>query len=76
MLYYRVKIPDKLYRFNGYLQTVRNELYTPAEIKQYTAPDKHGCRMRLDWLEPVQVSKRRVYWFFGARFESGKGWNA
>ena len=68
MLYYKVKTPDKLYRFNGYLQTVPNELYTPAEVKRYSVPDKHGCRMRPEWLEPVNISKRRVYWFFGARF--------
>lgn len=68
MLYYKVKTPDKLYRFNGYLQTVPNELYTPAEVKRYSVPDKHGCRMRPEWLEPVEVSKKRVYWFFGARF--------
>ena len=68
MLYYKVKIPDKLYRFNGYLQTVPNELYTPAEVKRYNVPDEHGYRMRPEWLEPVNVSKRRIYWFFGARF--------
>ena len=67
MLYYKVKTPDKLYRFNG-LQTVPNELYTQAEVKRYSVPDKHGCRMRPEWLEPVNISKRRVYWFFGARF--------
>lgn len=68
MLYYKVKTPDKLYRFNGYLQTVPNELYTPAEVKRYSVPDKHGYKMRPEWLEPVNISKRRVYWFFGARF--------
>lgn len=71
MLYYKVKTPDKLYRFSGYLQTVPNELYTPVEVKRYSVPDKHGCRMRLEWLEPVNISKRRVYWFFGARFAAG-----
>lgn len=68
MLYYKVKTPDKLYRFKSYLQTVQNELYTPAEVKRYSVPDKHGCRMRPEWLKPVNISKRRVYWFFGARF--------
>ena len=68
MLYYKVKTPDKLYRFNGYLQTVPNELYTPAEVKRYSVPDKHGCKMCSEWLEPVNISKRRIYWFFGARF--------
>lgn len=76
MLYYRVKTPDKLYRFNGYLQTVRNELYTPKEIAKYSVPDKHGLKMRLEWLEPVKVSKKRIYWCFGARFEYERGYNA
>lgn len=41
MLYYKVKTPDKLYRFNGYLQTVPNELYTPAEVKLFARkPDE------------------------------------
>ena len=69
MLYYKVKTPDKLYRFNGYLQTVPNELYTPAEVKRYSVPDKYGYKMRPEWLKPVNISKRRVYWFFGARFD-------
>ena len=34
MLYYRVKTPDKLYRFNGYLQTVRNELGARFEYER------------------------------------------
>ena len=76
MLYYRVKTPDKLYRFNGYLQTVRNELYTSKEIEKYSVPDKHGLKMRLEWLEPVEISKKRVYRFFGARFEYERGYNA
>ena len=68
MLYYKVRIPDKLYRFEGYLQTVPNELYTPTEVKRYSVPDKHGYRMHVEWLEPVNISKQRTYWFFGARF--------
>lgn len=74
MLYYRVKIPDKVYRFNGYLQTVRNELYTPSEVAHYAKPDKFGCKLRLEWLEPVQVSKANTYFMFGARFSKDKGW--
>lgn len=68
MLYYKVKTPDKLYRFNNYLETIPNELFTPAEVKRYSVPDKHGCKLHLAWLEPVNISKRSVYWFFGARF--------
>lgn len=69
MLYYRVKMPDKLFRFNGYMQTIGKELFTPAEYRKYSTPDKFGCFLHREWLEPVNVSKKRVYWFFGARFE-------
>lgn len=68
MLYYRVKTPDKLYRVNGYLQTIAGELYTPKEVEKYSVPDKHGCKMHAEWLEPVNLPKRNVYWAFGARF--------
>lgn len=71
MLCYRVIKPDRLIRFNGYIQTVGGELFTPAEYKRYSAPDKYGAHLRREWVEPVQVSKRRIYWFFGARFERG-----
>lgn len=69
MLYYRAIKPDKLYRFNGYCQTVNRELFTPAELKKYSVPDKHGCRLRREWLQPVNIPKNRTYFFFGARFE-------
>lgn len=68
MIYYKVKKPDMLFRFNGYLQTIPNEIFTPAEVKRYSKPDKHGCRLRDEWLEPVNISKNKVHWFFGARF--------
>lgn len=68
MLYYRVTVPDKLSRVNGYLQTISGELFTPGEVKRYSTPDQHGCRLRPEWLEPVQVPKGKIYWFFGARF--------
>lgn len=72
MTYYRVKVPDKVYRLDGYLQTVGGELFTPTEFRKYSTPDKYGAHLRPEWVDPVQISKRRVYWFFGARFEQGK----
>ena len=69
MLYYKVVKSDKLFRFNGYLQTVKDELFTPAEFRKYSTPDKHGCCLRREWLQEVNVSRKRIYWFFGARFE-------
>lgn len=68
MLYYKVVVPDKVYRFNGYLQTVANELFTPAEYRKLCIPDKHGCRMRPEWVKAIYHSSKRTYWFFGARF--------
>lgn len=68
MLYFRVTVPDKVFRAEGHLQTVGGELFTPTEVRRYSKPDKHGCKLRPEWLEPVAVSKKAVYWFFGARF--------
>lgn len=67
MLYYQVKKADKLSRLDGYIQTVANELFTPAEYRKYSQPDRHGYRLRPEWVRPVEVSRKRVYWFFGAR---------
>lgn len=46
-------------RYNGIL--IARELYTPAERAKLMVTD--------DAFEIVEVSKRRIYWFFGARFE-------
>jgi len=42
---------------------VKNELFTKKEIEKYKIPTKI--------LVPVEISKKRVYFFFGARFEAG-----
>ena len=68
MLYYRVIKPDRVIRHKGFMQTVANELYTPAEFRKFSTPDKYGCRLRREWLEEVNISRKRTYWFFGARF--------
>ena len=70
MLYYKVKSQyDNKVRYtwnnrgqgvsNGIL--IANELYTPGEFRKianYPA-----------WFEKVNISKRNIYFFFGARFE-------
>lgn len=71
MTYYRVIVPDKLYRLSGYYQTIGGELFTPAEYRRYSTPDKYGCKLRAEWVEQVQVSQHNTYWFFGARFAAG-----
>lgn len=70
MKYYRVR-PEcdnkKRYRFNGQGKSVpdgiliANELYTPAEYSKIA--NSPAC------FDIIEISKRRVYWFFGARFE-------
>lgn len=71
MQYYRVK-PEYAnnwrYTWNSHHQGVRNsvlianELYTPGEFRRIA-----NCQA---WFEPVTIPKSRIYWMFGARFES------
>lgn len=72
MLYYKVKpkYDNKTrYTWNNHRQgipngiLIGNELYTPGEFKKIA-----NCP---EWFETVEISKKSVYWFFGARF-SGK----
>lgn len=39
---------------------IANELYTEAEVKRQ--------KLNRVFLDEVQISKRRIYWLFGARF--------
>lgn len=70
MLYYRVKpqYDNKVrYTWNNHRQgvsngiLVANELYTPSEFRKIA-----NCPA---WFEKVNISKRNIYFFFGARFE-------
>ena len=70
MLYYRVKpLYDnkKRYCWNNHGQGVSNgilianELYTPGEFRNIA-----NCPA---WFEKVNISKKNIYFFFGARFE-------
>ena len=74
MLYYRVKPENdnkNRYKFRrgGGLEIdgifVENELYTPKEISKYLG----GVSM----CDPVHVSKKQVWFFFGARFSNETG---
>lgn len=80
MIYYKVnpkKDQTPVYRVkgkqlinDGYI-LVGNELYTGKELTKM-----FGNRMIKetfeDTFEKVNVSKKKVYWFFGARFEMEK----
>ena len=60
MLYYRIKPEyDQKKRCDGSI-LVANELYTQREKERFAISDEA--------VEAVQVSKRSVYIFFGARF--------
>ena len=71
MKYYRVKpqYDNKTrYTWNNRRQgvpngiIVGNELYTPCEFEKLA--------MCPEWFEAVEISKRDIYTFFGARFEN------
>lgn len=65
MLYYRVKPQyDNCYKnpkiHDGNIY-VANELYTEKEVQKQN--------LNRNFLESVEISKKKIYWFFGARFE-------
>lgn len=60
MLYYKIKPGfDQKKRCDGSI-LIANELYTPREKERFNILDKA--------VDPVQVSKRSICFFFGARF--------
>lgn len=60
MLYYQVKPKfDQKKRCDGSI-LIANELYTSREKERFAISDEA--------VDPVQVSRRSVYFFFGARF--------
>ena len=62
MKYYKVKAEaDNKKRNDGSIY-VANELYTEREA------DK--LNLNKNFLEVIEVSKKSVYWFFGARFSN------
>lgn len=69
MTYYRVKPQydnQTRYRWNNHHQgvpdgiVIGNELYTPCEYARLA--------MCPEWFDRVEISRRRTYFFFGARF--------
>lgn len=60
MLYYKVKPEfDQKKRRDGSI-LIANELYTPREKERFNISNKA--------VDPVQVSRKTVYFCFGARF--------
>lgn len=65
MKFYRVTIDGKHDYFTGYT-TIKNELLTEKERNT-------KFRYLSDSIfEPVEISKRKTFWSFGARFECRK----
>ena len=62
MKYYKIKAEhDNRRRKDGSIY-VANELYTEKEKEKYNIP--------LNYYDVVEISKRNVYFFFGARFST------
>ena len=77
MKYYRVKkefngterlikrdyiFGKSIFKYDG--EYVRDELYTPSEIKKFD----NGLKVT----EEINIPKTKTYWFFGCRFEDNK----
>ena len=68
MKYYRVVVDGVRDPSTGY-ETIYNELITERE------KEKKFPRLKNTVFEHVNVSRRAVYWLFGARFQNGTGSN-
>lgn len=65
MLFYKVKKS-----VGDYGPLIPFELYTEKELEKMAARlRKDGLRLNMNCFEPVEVSKQKTYWSFGARFE-------
>lgn len=74
MLYLRVKPQFDNYRKNDKFDIfVGNELYTLKEFEKIKK-EYHRDKQELNNIfEYVNVSKKKIYWFFGARFSNDTG---
>ena len=74
MKYYRVKPQfDNLYvnpRTRDGNILVAYELYTETEIKKMINKGLRNYSFIHDIFEVVEIPKSKIYWLFGARFES------
>lgn len=61
MIYYKVRRAFDNKRIGATHFLVANELYTAKEVQKLNIPHKY--------LDKLDISKRRIYFFFGARFE-------
>ena len=61
MIYYRTT--EYKGNFPKIYAIVKGELFTEKEVKKYNIPEKI--------LEKVEISRKKIYYFFGARLEKG-----
>ena len=53
-------------------QYVADELITAAELKKYYGITPENIT-QFPFLQPVEISKNNIHWFFGCRFQDGHG---
>ena len=74
MLYLKVKPQFDNYRKNNKFDIfVGNELYTLKEFEKIKKEYHRNIQELNNIFEYVNVSKRKLYWFFGARFSNDTG---
>ena len=70
MKYYKVKKQYDNYQKNSDFDIfVQNELYTEKEFEKVKNEYIGNKDKLLKMFDIVEVSKRKIYWLFGARFE-------
>lgn len=60
MQYFKVKEEYDQYSKTKLPILVKDELLTKKEMEKYNVPEKA--------VDPIEVSQKRIYWCFGARF--------
>jgi hypothetical protein len=69
MVYYRVKPEYDNVPYNDKHDfLIANELWTEKELTRNRV--LFGRKITFDCFERVEISRRKIYWFFGARFHS------
>ena len=67
MLYY--KVPKKLDGHQPYSRKKQRHTTTLVANELLTNRECDALDVPTGWLEPVEVSRKKIYFFFGARFE-------
>ena len=74
MKYYKVKADFDQFKIDGNGNfLIANELYTEKEVDKIRKKYEHFYRRVYNFdriFEVVEISKRKIYWCFGARFAS------